>query len=144
MITLVNIYDEPTAEKVLYDLLLERTPEQSISHLKMPTYDEHVAFVRSKPYQAWYLILYQQVAEEPMEDVRQFVGATYLTRQREIGLFIFNAYQDKGFGSLALIEMRRRHGEMLANISPYNTFSQRFFTKHGGKLIQLTYRLPAL
>ena len=144
MISLINVYDEPEAEKVLFDLLLERTPEQSISHLKMPTYDEHVAFVRSKPYQAWYLILHQQVAEEPMEDVRQFVGATYLTRQREIGLFIFNAYQDKGFGSLALIEMRRRHGEMLANISPYNTFSQRFFTKHGGKLIQLTYRLSAL
>lgn len=134
MISLINVYDEPEAEVVLFDLLLERTPEQSISHLKMPTYDEHVAFVRSKPYQAWYLILHQQV----------FVGATYLTRQREIGLFIFNAYQDKGFGSLALIEMRCRHGEILANISPYNTASQEFFSKHGGKLIQLTYRLSAL
>lgn len=133
MISLINVYDEPEAEKVLFDLLLERTPEQSISHRKMPTYEEHQAFVRSKPYQVWYLIL-----------DTTFVGATYLTRQREIGLFIFKEHHGKGFGGAVLAEMRRRHGEILANISPYNTASQEFFSKHGGKLIQLTYRLSAL
>ena len=61
--------------KLLYDLLSERTPEESISHKSMPTYPEHEKFVQSNPYFAWYLI-----------DVDgQFVGSIYLSKQREIG-----------------------------------------------------------
>lgn len=150
MIQLINVYDEPTAEKVLYDLLLERTPEQSISHRKMPTYAEHQAFVRSKPYQAWYLIRGYRFLRNvdpinpPIVD-DGFIGNTYLTHDSEIGLFIFNKYHAHGFGSAAINAMRRLHPvDMLANISPHNTVSQRFFAKHGAKLIQCTYLIPAI
>jgi hypothetical protein len=52
---LVSVYDVPDAEDILYVLLEQRTPEQSISHRKMPTLPEHRAFIKSKPYLAWYL-----------------------------------------------------------------------------------------
>ena len=40
----------------LFNLLKERDPRANISHNKMPTYDEHVNFVKSKPYSKWYII----------------------------------------------------------------------------------------
>ena len=40
----------------LYDLLLQRNSDANISHKKMPTYEEHVKFVRSQPYSKWYII----------------------------------------------------------------------------------------
>jgi hypothetical protein len=53
---LVSVYQEPAAKWMLFDLLRERTPEQSISHKVMPTFDEHSAFYHSIPYAAWYAI----------------------------------------------------------------------------------------
>ena len=54
---LIDVYASPEAARVLYELLAERNPEQNISHKAMPSFDEHCAFVASKPYQAWYLIV---------------------------------------------------------------------------------------
>ncbi|SVB98178.1 uncharacterized protein METZ01_LOCUS251032, partial [marine metagenome] len=36
-----------TDYEFLYDLLLQRNPDANISHKKMPTYEEHVNFVKS-------------------------------------------------------------------------------------------------
>lgn len=145
MIELISVYDAPEAEKVLYDLLLERTPEQSISHRSMPTYEQHQEFVRSRPYRAWYLARQNLIGEEPMDDAHRFIGSAYLTHDHEIGLFIFREHHGKGYGDRVLAEMRHWHpGNMLANISPHNAVSQRFFAKHGGKLIQCTYLIPAI
>jgi RimJ/RimL family protein N-acetyltransferase len=131
---LVSVYDVPDAEDILYVLLEQRTPEQSISHRKMPTLPEHRAFIKSKPYLAWYLI----------EEGAQYVGATYLSQQREIGIFIFNAHQGRGLGRRAVEMLMRGHpGEFLANVNPNNANSRRFWEKLGGRLIQVTYRLNA-
>ena len=131
---LVSVYDVPDAEDILYVLLEQRTPEQSISHRKMPTLPEHRAFIQSKPYLAWYLI----------EEGAQYVGATYLSQQREIGIFIFNAHQGRGLGRQAVEMLMRGHpGEFLANVNPNNANSRRFWEKLGGRLIQVTYRLNA-
>ena len=35
--------------KISYELLKQREPEQNISHIKMPKYNQHIKFVRSKP-----------------------------------------------------------------------------------------------
>lgn len=127
---LVSVY-ESMAETVLFRLLSERTPEQSISHKSMPDYEDHVDFVRSRPYVAWYLI---QAGQE-------FVGSVYLSKQREIGIFIFREHARKGYAGWAVAEIRRLHpGPMLANINPANTASIRFFEKLG-KRIQVTYEL---
>lgn len=131
---LVDVYSKANAAQVLWRLLIERDPEVNISHRRMPSYDEHVAFVESKPYQAWYLI----------ENEDEIVGSIYLTHMREIGIFIFKEVRGKGIGTLAMAELQKLHpGRFLANIAPMNVKSQRFFIKHGFRLIQHTYEFGA-
>lgn len=130
---LVAVAREPRAAQILYDLLRERTPEQSISHRKMPTYEEHLKFVESRPYQHWYLI----------QCNGEFVGSIYLTKQREIGIFIFRAHQGKGYAQRAVQHMRKTYpGRMLANVNPANVASQKLFERLGSKVIQWTFEIP--
>lgn len=118
----------------LYALLEERTPDQSISHKKMPQWNEHCAFVDSKPYLAWYMIC----------DRGDVVGAVYLSKQREIGVAIFRQYQWMGYGRAAVREIMRLHpGRFLANINPKNTASIRFFESMGFTHLQDTYAREA-
>lgn len=136
---LIDIYnpylcDFWMAVEFLFQLLKEREPHQSISHKKMPSLEEHVGFVKSKPYRAWYLAYVDN----------DFVGATYLSKQREIGVSIFKEHQRKGYAEAAIRELMRRHpGEFLANVNPANAASIALFKKLGGIHIQNTYRLGA-
>lgn len=114
----------------LYELLGERTITQSISHKKMPTYGEHVAFVKSEPYKAWYLIC----------DDSEIVGSVYLTHANELGIFIFKRAQGHGYAIQALMEiMSQFKGPFLANINPDNLDSKALFLGLGFKMIQVTY-----
>lgn len=114
----------------LYRLLEERHPTQNISHKELPSIEEHITFVRSKPYLAWYYIT---------TDVA-IVGSIYLTRNREVGIGIIKAHQGKGYGTKALAELSRLHpGRMLANINPDNAASLAFFHSQGFKPLQVTY-----
>lgn len=129
---LVNVYrHEDRSIKTLYDLLRERTPDQSISHRQMPSGEQHVAFVKSRPYQCWYLIDVDGVT----------VGSIYLSKQREIGVFIFNEHKGKGYGKQAVeLLMKQWPGHFLANINPANEASRKMFEKLGFNRIQETYR----
>lgn len=129
---LIDVYDFGLSAGYLYELLKERTPEQSISHRKMPTWEEHVEFVQSRPYSYWYLI----------ELSGLIVGATYLTRQREIGISLYRGYQGNGYGRQAVNILREKHpGRILANVNPNNTPSRKFWESMGGELLQVTYEL---
>lgn len=134
---LIDIYgfniDAATAVDHLYALLAERKPHESISHKAMPTREQHLAFVRSRPYAAWY------VFEGEMGD--ELAGSVYLTRQREIGLSVLRRHQGQGHGRRAVLDLMRRHagGRFLANINPANTASIALFRKLGfGGPIQVT------
>ncbi len=118
----------------LWELLGERTPEQSISHRSMPTWEQHCTFVDARPYECWYLIA----------DARWIVGACYLTKQREIGVSIFRAHHRQGHASRAVAElMRLNPGRFLANINPANEASIALFRKLGfGGPIQITLEKP--
>ena len=116
---------------LLYSLLSERTPEQSISHKEMPTYEQHLAFIDSKPYRAWYFVLAEGVA----------VGAIYLTKQNEIGIAIYQSYCGNGYAWEAIEELMKRHdGPFLANINPENYASIGLFRNLGFDLVQETYK----
>lgn len=133
MIELRSIYRERDAVNFLYELLKERTPEQSISHRAMPTLEEHAQFVRSKPYFAWYLIM---VGDE-------WAGTCYLTHDSEIGIHIKDGYRGNGYGAQAVSALmtkwpRKRY---LANINPANAPSIAFFEKLGARHIQSTFEL---
>lgn len=130
--TLVDVYSTEDAALVLWELLKERSPEQSISHEKMPTWEEHVAYIRKRPVAHWYLI--------GNED--SWVGSIYLSRRREIGIWVFRVHQRKGYGKAAVEELMRQHpGKFYANVAPMNYDSHEFFMSMGAKMCQYTYKL---
>ena len=121
------------AADILYDLLKERPAVANISHKTMPTWNEHCAFIASNPYLAWYII--QDAESKPL-------GAIYLTRAREIGIFIFRVHHRKGYAAQAVSELLTKWpGTCYANIAPGNTASIAFFEALGARHIQNTYQL---
>ena len=119
--------------RFLFNLLKERDPNTNISHKKMPTFTEHEQFVKSKPYSYWYIIKLS----------RKKIGTIYLSKNNEIGIFIKKEYQNKGIASEALKLLINSHSKkrFLANVSPKNKFSAKFFKNNNFKLIQHTYEL---
>jgi len=119
--------------RFLYNHLKERDPIAYISHKSMPSYKEHVRFILSKPYSYWYIIKINQTK----------LGSIYLSKQNEIGIFLKQEFQDLGIGGYVLDMLFKKHPRkrFLANISPKNKNSMKFFKNHGFKLIQYTYEL---
>ena len=139
---LIPISEHPDAARILYDLLAERSPEASISHKKMPTWEEHLAFIHSQPYADWCLVegAYHGGISPPTYPI---VGAVYLTRNNEIGVAVFRNLRGVGWGSQAVRMMMEKHGERryFANVAPGNEPSRRMFEKLGFKHVQNTYAL---
>ena len=130
-------------QQYLWQLLGERKRSESISHRKMPTYQEHVMFVRHSPneYEWWFII----------EDEGFPVGAIYLTYRSEIGVQIALKHRRKGYAREAiqrLIEMTSiiknqdpfARTQYLANINPDNGASIALFTELGFQTVQMTLR----
>ena len=119
--------------RFLFNLLKERESFMNISHKKMPTFSEHVKFIRSKPYTKWYII----------ENGKKKVGSIYLSKQDEIGIFIKKNERQKDIGNsaLELIMKKNPRERFLANINPKNKKSITFFQKNNFKLIQYTYEI---
>ena len=117
----------------LYNLLNERDPRANISHKKMPSFAQHVKFVMSKPYFKWYII----------ETIENSVGSIYLTKDNEIGIFIKKNSHGKGFASIAINLLMKKHprSRYLANVNPKNKKSVQFFKNQKFNLIQHTYEL---
>jgi len=117
--------------KFLFDLLEERNPRVNISHKKMPTYNQHTKFIKSKPYSKWYIILKS----------KQKIGSIYLSKNDEIGIFLSKKFQGKNVGNFVLNELMKKNPRkrFLANVSPKNKKSIEFFKKNGFKLIQYTF-----
>lgn len=149
-------HSNETHLKVLYELLAERRPDQSISHKSLPAWDDHCHFVfcmappapgaldgnlfplkaSAGAYKAWYLI-------QGVTKAGDVVGAVYLTDRDEIGVHLFSQFCGIGAGSEAVKELMRRCGDRkyLANINPANEASIHMFEKLGFKHVQNTYAL---
>jgi RimJ/RimL family protein N-acetyltransferase len=137
----------PHAVLFLYSLMKEREAETNISHKKLPTMREHLAFVNSQPYRYWYLI------GSSLET--GWYGYISATNQNELGIIVKKQFQRKGIGSRAvklfmstiapLPEIPgQRRGCWLANISPLNEPSMKMFHELGFRLIQHTYAFEDL
>jgi len=120
----------------LYKLLKARPEYCNISHVEMPTIEEHVRFIESKPYKAWYVIVIEST---------RMIGAVYLTRANEIGIFLLEKYRNQGYGKQAITRLMVRHPEKeyYANIAPTNQPSLAMFSKIGIP-IQTTFRIKPL
>ena len=133
---LVDVYDDVDfSARFLYALLLERRPDESISHRRMPSFDDHRRFIDHRPYLHWYLIRSKKCA----------VGSVYLTPMDEIGVHVLYAARGSGLGKKAVKAIMSRHPrkQFLANINPANFQSISFFKGLGFRLIQQTYALEA-
>src|ERR1700760_1073218 len=130
---LVDVYADESLSAVvfLYDLLAERESIANISHREMPSFEMHRNFVDSHPYLAWYIVYADDVP----------VGATYLTHEHEIGIFILKGHQKNGYGKQAIYLLMKLHPvkRFLANIAPGNSRSIEMFKKLGFELLQLTF-----
>jgi RimJ/RimL family protein N-acetyltransferase len=131
---LISVYERRDRHELLFRLLAERGDEVNISHKGMPTWEQHVKFVESHPYEAWYFIC----DPEP-------VGACYLTSHNEIGVFVFSENQKRGYARSAVKAIIEQHGpgRYLANVSPLNEASRFLFGGLGFKMLQHTYELVA-
>jgi RimJ/RimL family protein N-acetyltransferase len=137
-VELVSVYTFPEVDRYdyLWDLLQERTPEQSISHTEMPEWTDHMEFVDSKPYDYWCFIKVNVMKTDVI------LGCIYLTADREVGITIFKNCQNQGVASEALkLLMGIVPGPLYANINPNNQASIDFFEGKGFKHIQNTYKL---
>ena len=129
------------ADNFLYRLMGERRAETNISHVALPTYPEHVEFIESRPYRAWYLITGNTV-----------FGYVAVSKRNEIGVVIMAGHRREGHARWALTEVLarmtpkkakpgKRRGGWLANINPDNEASIALFTSLGFVHIQNTYAL---
>lgn len=119
--------------RFLFNLLKERSAAENISHKKMPTYNEHKKFVKSKPYSRWYIVVHSN----------KKIGSVYLSKNAEIGIFLKKEFRTQNIGKKALemIIQKNPRKRYLANINPKNTKSIKFFKKNHFKLIQYTFEL---
>ena len=139
---LLDVYQSDSCGH-LYRLLAERSPEQSISHKEMPSWEKHVEFVESRPYLCWYMV---EVVTECVDFalVTEIAGAVYLSHNREIGIGIFKQYRGNGYGKSAVKMLMAKHpGRFLANVAPCNAPSIGMFRDLGFGHIQNTYALEA-
>lgn len=130
-IALISVYSSDQTMRdyyytYLYALLAQRKPYQNISHEEMPTYTQHQGFINSKPYKEWFIIYDCNTKER--------VGSIYLSKENEIGIFLADGHQKKGYGRQAvkeLMEYFRHVREFKANIAPLNSGSICFFVNLG-------------
>ena len=119
--------------RFLYELLKNRNQQANISHKTMPTFEEHVEFVMSKPYYTWYVIEY----------TNKKIGSIYLSKQDEIGIsFVDDSFHDQ-FGNhvIKLLTKKNPRKRYLANVSPLNKKLQNFFVNNGFTELEYTYEL---
>ena len=117
----------------LYELLKNKDPNSNISHKKMPTYDEHIKFVLSKPYTNWYFI----------EGDEKNAAAIYLSKRDEIGTSINIDYEYEQIAKTAiklLMELNPRK-RYLVNVSPKDIVAQEFLLKNGFSGLEYVYEM---
>src|SRR5215831_7030979 len=123
-IGLVDVYQAQGAAQFLYGLMQERPAESAIAHRRLPSFEEHKAFIALKLYRAWCLV----------EVDGQRVGAVTLTPNNEVGVFILKAFQRRGYARAALQALMKaykplpaiptlRPGHFVANVNPANQAS---------------------
>ena len=140
------------APEFLYELMKEREREINISHAELPSWDEHLTFIRSRPFRCWYLV--DAVSFGPRNDIEYGTWAGYVsaTERNEIGIVLAKVWRGRGIGPAAVqalmaqhsplpAEPAKRNGDWLANVAPANEHSARMFQRLGFSKIQETYAL---
>lgn len=122
MIDLVDVYRADRSIEFLYALLGERKVSESISHKRHPSFVEHEHFVRSRPYLGWHLI----------RDGTEYIGCCYITKMREVGIWLLPGAKGRGAGSEAMRQLLALYpGRVFTNTAIHNTGAFAFYSKCG-------------
>ena len=105
----------------LYEMLKERDSTVNVTHQKLPLFNEHLEFIKSKPYDAWYII----------EIESKQVGHIYIDNENRIGWFIKREFKGFGFVIPAFEELKILHKRKnyLGKVNPNNFEAQNLLTK---------------
>ena len=117
----------------LHNLLAQRNSIVNISHKRIPTWEEHVRFVKSKPYSKWYIIYNKD----------EKIGSIYLSKQSEIGIHLLKKYEKESIHleSIKKLMLLNSKIKFRANVSPKNKNYIMLFEKLGFEMVQHTYEL---
>ena len=98
----------------LYKLLKGRNPKENISHKEISSYKQHVKFVKSKPYQKWYII----------EKNRKKIGAIYFSKQNEIGIHFLPKTSSESIKQTAMQKLIKKNPtqELKEDLRVYKAF----------------------
>lgn len=139
MIYAHNVYSVAKMQEhyaLLYSMLIMRLnePHTNISHIKLPSWEDHVKFVDKDPYKHWFIVY--------KAETHDLVGQYYITKSNEIGIYVIEKYRNKGYGHeiMQCIFTQNPDVELYANINPENKSSIAFFKRYGFELIQHTYK----
>ena len=116
----LKIVDENDA-KFLYDLLKERDSTVNVDHKDLPTFEKHVDFIKSNPYDGWYIIL----ADSTM------IGHIFIDSENRIGWFVKKEYKGFGFVVPAFEQLKQLHKreKYIGKINPKNLDAQNLIVK---------------
>jgi len=125
--------------KALYDLL--KTRQHPISHVSLPSYEEHAAFVFNNPYRCWYLICREG----------EVLGSLYLLFDNSVGIDVRDEV-DREDLRLVIDLLRKsvqpmppiaslRYKDFFFNVSPSNKKLQRCLEEIGYVPAQTSYVL---
>jgi len=122
LIKLIDVYAAKGSIEFLYSVLAERKVSESISHKRHPSFKEHYAFVQSQPYLGWYIII----------DNVDWLGTCYITKYREVGIWLMPEAKGKGAGKAAMKQLLAMYpGRVFTNTSIYNEGAKAFYEKCG-------------
>ena len=154
MIKLRDVHSlDELGSKFMYELLRIRSQEDdpyvNISHRALPSWEDHAAFVLSKPYYLWFLIQAKDVTKPGIPWA--WVGSLSVTDRNEIGIMLSPHYRRRGIAREAIQHLlniypplpakpSHRPGTFVANINPANLASIKLFTGLGAVHIQNTYQ----
>ena len=126
----------------LYDRLKNRV--HSISHKRLPDFEEHKSFVENHPYRYWFLVKIRG----------KFLGSIYLQNDNSVGIDIENQHYNKYLSSILksikskikpLPEVKSvRPNFFFVNVSTKNKDLILALEKIGGKEVQKSFALEKL
>ena len=105
----------------LYEMLKERDSTTNVTHKELPSFNKHLEFIKSNPYDVWYII----------EIESKQVGHIWLDNADRIGWFTKKEFKGFGFVIPAFEELKRLHKrkKYLGEVNPNNFESQNLLTK---------------
>ena len=105
----------------LYDMLKERDATINVTHKKLPTFVEHLEFIKSDPYDAWYII----------EIESKQIGHIWLDNVDRIGFFTKKEFKGFGFIIPAFEKLKEIHPrkKYVGKLNPKNIEIQNLLTK---------------